>query len=206
MNFVIFPMYFASPALYPLWRVQESSPLLFRICQANPFTYVVELIRFAFYGQIEWLSLGVVVGFTVIFLTGAIIAYDPSRGLMTRKQDGGRKRMMRADGICAACAALSLRRPCPPIAGPRHRPRLALHPAQGAGTVAGADLERPRAAGIRHGLAKDKDVAELVTEAGAAPHPDRRGAAGNPRLRRAASSRTRRASGWPCWRRGCSTT
>jgi len=89
MNFVIFPMYFASAALYPLWRVQESSPLLFRICQANPFTYVVELIRFAFYGQIEWLSLGVVVAFTVIFLTGAIIAYDPSRGLMTRKQDGG---------------------------------------------------------------------------------------------------------------------
>ena len=24
MNFVIFPMYFASPALYPLWRIQES--------------------------------------------------------------------------------------------------------------------------------------------------------------------------------------
>jgi ABC-2 type transport system permease protein len=49
----------------------ESSPLLFRICQANPFTYVVELIRFAFYGQIEWTSLAVVVTFTVIFLTGA---------------------------------------------------------------------------------------------------------------------------------------
>jgi len=26
MNFVIFPMFFASSALYPLWRVQESSP------------------------------------------------------------------------------------------------------------------------------------------------------------------------------------
>jgi len=89
MNFVIFPMYFASAALYPLWRVQESSPLLFRICQANPFTYVVELIRFAFYGQIEWTSLVVVVAFTAIFLTAAIIAYDPSRGLMVRKQDGG---------------------------------------------------------------------------------------------------------------------
>lgn len=89
MNFVIFPMYFASAALYPLWRVRESSPLLFQICQANPFTYVVELIRFAFYGQIEWTSLAVVVAFTAIFLIGAIIAYDPSRGLMTRKQEGG---------------------------------------------------------------------------------------------------------------------
>jgi ABC-2 type transport system permease protein len=89
MNFVIFPMYFASPALYPLWRIQESSPLLYKICLANPFTYAVELIRFAFYGQIEWFSLAVVAGCTVLFLGGAIIAYDPSRGLMTRKQDTG---------------------------------------------------------------------------------------------------------------------
>jgi ABC-2 type transport system permease protein len=89
MNFVIFPMYFASAALYPLWRVQESSPLLYKICLANPFTYAVELIRFAFYGRIEWLSLGVVCGCTLLFLGGAILAYDPARGLMTRKQDTG---------------------------------------------------------------------------------------------------------------------
>jgi ABC-2 type transport system permease protein len=89
MNFVIFPMYFASPALYPLWRVKESSPLLYKICLVNPFTYVVELIRFAFYGQIEWTSLVVVVACTVVFLFAAIVAYDPSRGLMVRKQDMG---------------------------------------------------------------------------------------------------------------------
>ena len=51
MNFVIFPMYFASSALYPLWRVRESSPLLYHICQLNPFTHAVELIRFALYGH-----------------------------------------------------------------------------------------------------------------------------------------------------------
>ncbi|RVA24457.1 multidrug ABC transporter permease, partial [Mesorhizobium sp. M7A.F.Ca.US.001.01.1.1] len=68
MNFVIFPGYFASPALYPLWRIQEASPLLYKICLCNPFTYAVELIRFAFYGQIEWLSLGVVAGCTLLFL------------------------------------------------------------------------------------------------------------------------------------------
>ncbi len=89
MNFVIFPMYFASPALYPLWRIQESSPLLYKICLFNPFTYVVELIRFAFYGRIEWFSLAVVACCTVLFLGAAIIAYDPSRGLMARKQDTG---------------------------------------------------------------------------------------------------------------------
>jgi len=38
MNFVIFPMFFASSALYPLWRVQETSPILYVICQLNPFT------------------------------------------------------------------------------------------------------------------------------------------------------------------------
>ena len=89
MNFVIFPMYFASPALYPLWRIQEASPLLYKICLANPFSYAVELVRFAFYGQVNWISLAVVTGCTALFLASAIIAYDPSRGLMNRKQDTG---------------------------------------------------------------------------------------------------------------------
>ena len=47
MNFVIFPMFFASSALYPLWLVQQSSPVVYFICRLNPFTYAVELIRFA---------------------------------------------------------------------------------------------------------------------------------------------------------------
>jgi ABC-2 type transport system permease protein len=29
MNFVIFPMFFASSALYPLWRVREASPIVY---------------------------------------------------------------------------------------------------------------------------------------------------------------------------------
>lgn len=89
MNFVIFPMYFASPALYPLWRIQESSPLLHKICLANPFTYAVELIRFALYGQLDWGSLMVVVTVTILFLGGAILAYDPSKGLLSRRLDVG---------------------------------------------------------------------------------------------------------------------
>src|SRR5579862_9238143 len=38
MNFVIFPIFFASSALYPLWRVKESSLTLYWICQVNPFS------------------------------------------------------------------------------------------------------------------------------------------------------------------------
>ena len=53
MNFVIFPMFFASSALYPLWRMKESSLLLYQISAANPFSHAVELIRFALYGQVE---------------------------------------------------------------------------------------------------------------------------------------------------------
>ena len=61
MNFVIFPMFFASSALYPLWLVQQSSPVVYTICRLNPFTYAVELIRFALYMEIDWTSLAVVV-------------------------------------------------------------------------------------------------------------------------------------------------
>jgi ABC-2 type transport system permease protein len=88
MNFVIFPMFFASSALYPLWRVQEASPLLYDICRFNPFTYAVELIRFAFYGQVEPLSLAVVVGCTTVFLGLSVLAYDPGRGVIARRGGG----------------------------------------------------------------------------------------------------------------------
>jgi ABC-2 type transport system permease protein len=89
MNFVIFPMFFASSALYPLWRVQEGSPMLFYVCQLNPFTHAVELIRFALYDRINWISLAVVAGCTAAFMIGAIFAYDPSRGLSRRGPAGG---------------------------------------------------------------------------------------------------------------------
>ncbi|WP_159718472.1 ABC transporter permease [Geminicoccus flavidas] len=89
MNFLIFPMFFASSALYPLWRVRESSPLLFRICELNPFTYAVELIRFALYLRIEPVALAVVSGCTVLFMVGAVLAYDPARGFLARQHDAG---------------------------------------------------------------------------------------------------------------------
>jgi ABC-2 type transport system permease protein len=89
MNFVIFPMFFASSALYPLWRVQEASPLLYDICQMNPFTHATELIRFALYAKMNWTALAIVSGFLAVFMVGAIMAYDPSRGFIARRGGPG---------------------------------------------------------------------------------------------------------------------
>ena len=98
MNFVIFPMFFASSALYPLWRVRESSPLLYEICRLNPFTYAVELIRFALYGQagptledgsLDLTNIYVVAGYTIVFLSAAVYAYNPSKGLIARRGGPG---------------------------------------------------------------------------------------------------------------------
>ncbi len=89
MNFVIFPMFFASSALYPLWRMKEASILLYDICIANPFTYAVELVRFALYGQVHGLALAVLAGCTLVFLGGAIYAYNPSKGFIARRGGPG---------------------------------------------------------------------------------------------------------------------
>ncbi len=85
MNFVIFPMFFASSALYPLWRVKEASLALYYICYANPFTHAVELIRFALYGRFNAEAAAVVLGALIVFMALAIYGYDPARGMIARK-------------------------------------------------------------------------------------------------------------------------
>ncbi|MQQ08812.1 ABC transporter permease subunit [Epibacterium sp. SM1979] len=86
MNFVIFPMFFLSSALYPLWKMAESSELLHDICAVNPFTHVVELIRFALYGQLNLTALGWSALAGVVFLALALWGYDPSHGLTRHKR------------------------------------------------------------------------------------------------------------------------
>lgn len=88
MNFVIFPMFFASSALYPLWKIREANVFLYWVSQFNPFTHAVELIRFALYGQVQWVSLLVVSICAAVFMIGAVIGYDPLRGFMSRKDRG----------------------------------------------------------------------------------------------------------------------
>ena len=79
MNFVIFPMFFLSTALYPLWKMQESSPLLANLCRANPFTHAVELIRFALYGQFAAAELGWTTLALIVFFVAALWGYEPAR-------------------------------------------------------------------------------------------------------------------------------
>ena len=66
MNFVIFPMFFLSSALYP-------------------FTAAVELIRFALYGHFN-LNAALITLFSLLFFLGmAIWGYNPSQGMMNRR-------------------------------------------------------------------------------------------------------------------------
>lgn len=85
MNFVIFPVFFLSTALYPLWRMAESSRLLRDICAWNPFSHAVELIRFALYMRLNLEALGWVALTFAFFLALALWGFDPARGIMTRK-------------------------------------------------------------------------------------------------------------------------
>jgi ABC-2 type transport system permease protein len=85
MNFVIFPMFFTSSALYPLWRVKEASLTLYYLCQLNPFTHAIELIRFALYEQFDAQSAAVVMASLLVFMGLAIYGYDPARGLIARR-------------------------------------------------------------------------------------------------------------------------
>jgi ABC-2 type transport system permease protein len=88
MNFVIFPMFFASSALYPLWRVREGSVLLWQIASFNPFTHAVELIRFALYARLEPTELLWTVGWTVLFMAIALFGYNPARGFVAATGKG----------------------------------------------------------------------------------------------------------------------
>jgi ABC-2 type transport system permease protein len=89
MNFVIFPMFFFSSALYPLWKLREGgSQIVYLIAQANPFTHAVEMVRYALYGMFDPISALVVVGATLVFFLLAAYGYDPQRGLLRRTRPG----------------------------------------------------------------------------------------------------------------------
>jgi ABC-2 type transport system permease protein len=81
MNFVIFPMYFLSTALYPLWKLEESGATwVWRAAQFNPFTHAVEWIRFALYAKDPGMAPLVVLGTLALCFALACRGYDPQRG------------------------------------------------------------------------------------------------------------------------------
>jgi ABC-2 type transport system permease protein len=91
MNFVIFPMYFMSTALYPLWKLEESGAgWVYQIARVNPFTHAVEWLRFALYGKDPGWSPWVVLGTLAVCFALAAWGYDPQRGFgaLTRRPGG----------------------------------------------------------------------------------------------------------------------
>lgn len=90
MNFVIFPMYFMSTALYPLWKLQESgAEWVYQLARFNPFTHAVEWIRFALYGKDPGLAPWIVLGCLAVFFLLACWGYDPQRGFGGLTKRGG---------------------------------------------------------------------------------------------------------------------
>jgi ABC-2 type transport system permease protein len=90
MNFVIFPMYFLSTALYPLWKLQESgADWVYRVALVNPFTHAVEWMRFALYGKDAGVSPWVVLGTLAACFALAAWGYDPQRGFGQLAKRGG---------------------------------------------------------------------------------------------------------------------
>jgi len=81
MNFVIFPMYFMSTALYPLWKLEESGARwVYEAARINPFTHAVEWMRFAFYAKDAGWSPAIVIGTGLVCFALAAWGYDPQRG------------------------------------------------------------------------------------------------------------------------------
>jgi ABC-2 type transport system permease protein len=90
MNFVIFPMYFMSTALYPLWKLEESGAAwVYQVARLNPFTHAVEWLRFAMYGKDAGLAPWIVIGTLAVCFVLACWGYDPQRGFGALAKRGG---------------------------------------------------------------------------------------------------------------------
>ncbi|MFA3791157.1 ABC transporter permease [Aliiglaciecola sp. SL4] len=81
MNFVVFPMFFLSSALYPLWKMRESNEVLYWISYYNPFTHGVELIRFALYETTNFNAMIITLVTALVLSALAIWGYDPKRSM-----------------------------------------------------------------------------------------------------------------------------
>ena len=82
MNFVIFPCFFLSSALYPIWKIKESSPFLAILTQYNPFTHAVELIRFSLYGNFNLSSFYYILFFTISCSVLSLLVYSKKNIVM----------------------------------------------------------------------------------------------------------------------------
>ncbi|MBC9249867.1 multidrug ABC transporter permease [Pseudomonas alcaligenes] len=84
MNFVIFPLFFLSSALYPLWKMREASEWLYWLCALNPFSHAVELVRYALYLRCNLLAAAVCLGLTLLFGVLAVLSFNPQHAALRR--------------------------------------------------------------------------------------------------------------------------
>ena len=85
MNFVIFPMFFISSALYPLWRLVDNGALyVYYLANVNPFTYGVEMVRAASLGKFYLDGVIVCIACTIIFLFLAVRGYNPQNSVIKK--------------------------------------------------------------------------------------------------------------------------
>ncbi|MAI02407.1 MAG: multidrug ABC transporter permease [Rickettsiales bacterium] len=85
MNFVIFPMFFISSALYPLWRLIDNGALfIYYLAKINPFTYGVEIIRAASSGKFYYQGIIIVFLSTCVFILLAIKGYNPQNSIFKK--------------------------------------------------------------------------------------------------------------------------
>ncbi|WP_442969255.1 ABC transporter permease [Pseudomonas sp. Q1-7] len=84
MNFVIFPLFFLSSALYPLWKMREASEWLYWLCALNPFTHAVEMVRFALYERFDALATSVCLGLTILIAVAALLTFNPQHAALRK--------------------------------------------------------------------------------------------------------------------------
>ncbi len=87
MNFVIFPMFFISSALYPLWRLIDNGALfIYYLAKINPFTYGVEIIRAASLEKFYYQGIIIVFLSTCVFILLAIKGYNPQHSIFKKSK------------------------------------------------------------------------------------------------------------------------
>ena len=84
MNFVVFPLFFLSSALYPLTAMRDASEWIYWACLLNPFTHAVELIRHTLWLDFSPPAFGVTMTATLVLILTAVICFDPAKKMIGR--------------------------------------------------------------------------------------------------------------------------
>lgn len=87
---ILLPALFLSSAFYPLWQfTTNDAGYLEAIAYANPFTHVVELVRYASEGQLAMTSLAVVLVVGIAAYAAVTVLVDPRRRLFAWRGSTG---------------------------------------------------------------------------------------------------------------------